>query len=200
MDPELLGWLASAVFLVRLLPQPIRLWRTGTPQGVSPLAAMNSALSDLAWLLYGLGAGLVPVWLVAVLALPPGIWTVVLLRRRTSRGDLLLAGLWLATILVAAYTGGLVALLGVSVLVNQGPQVLEALRSDDLRGVAAPTWWIALADATLWGSYGVVVGDAAVVAYGVVLFACATTILVRLWVTRRVPRVSQPEPAVAFAD
>ena len=85
MSASAVGWVASIVFLARLLPQPIRLFRTGVPNGVSPLAMMNSAVSDIAWVLYGLSAGLAPVWVVALLALPPGIWTIVLLRDRITR-------------------------------------------------------------------------------------------------------------------
>ena len=88
MSVEVLGVLASIAFFARLTPQPIRLWRTGVPDGVSPMAAMNAALSDIGWILYGLAAGLVPVWLTAVVALVPGVWTVWLLRREATRRDL----------------------------------------------------------------------------------------------------------------
>jgi phosphoglucosamine mutase len=53
-----LGYFASAVFLVRLLPQPIRLARDGRPAGVSALAALNAVVSAFAWTAYGLIAGL----------------------------------------------------------------------------------------------------------------------------------------------
>src|SRR5690349_2612620 len=122
MSPALLGWLASILFISRLLPQPVRLVRTGLPEGVSPLAAINAVVSEAAWLLYGWEAGLVPVWAVSLAALVPGIWTVALLRRQVSAGDLARAGLWLAVIVVAATTGRLGVVLGVSVLVSVGPQ------------------------------------------------------------------------------
>ncbi len=192
MSPEVIGWVASVVFLCRLLPQPIRLARTGVPDGVSPLATMNAALSDIGWLLYGLSAGLAPVWVVALLALPPGIWTIVLLRQRITRRDVVGASVWLAIILLAWLSGGLVALLGMSVLVNQGPQVWAALRSNDLDGIATTTWYIALVDASLWGGYGVVSGDVALMSYGVVLFASASVILGRVWWTRRLEPVLAP--------
>ncbi len=192
MSPEVIGWVASAVFLCRLLPQPIRLARTGVPDGVSPLAMMNAALSDIGWVLYGLSAGLAPVWVVALLALPPGIWTIVLLRTRITRRDVLGASAWLAVIVIAWATGGLVALLGMSVLVNQGPQVWAAVRSNELDGIATTTWFIALADASLWGGYGVASGDVALMSYGVVLFASASVILGRVWWTRRLELALAP--------
>ena len=86
---------------------------------------------------------------------------------------------------MAAALGLLVAVLAVGVLVTQGPQVLRALRESDLRGLAAATWWLSLLDATTWGAYGLAVGDAALVAYGVVLSTSACIVLTRIRVTRR---------------
>lgn len=196
MSPEVIGWVASAVFLCRLLPQPLRLARTGVPDGVSAMAALNSAISDLAWVIYGLAAGLVPAWSVALVALGPGLWTVALLRRATTRRDLVVAGLWLGLIVVSAVTGNLTVLLGVSVFVNQGPQVWAAVRSDDLRGIAPMTWYIACADASLWGAYGVARGDLALMLYGGVLLTFSLIILGRVHLTRRASGL-EPAPAPA---
>ncbi len=173
------------MFLVRLLPQPVRLARTGVASGVSPLAALNSLLTMIAWVTYGLIAGLPLVWAVSVVALIPGVWTVVLLRRDVSRRDLTWAGAWLAVQVVAAVLGLLVAVLAFGVLVTQGPQVLRALRESDLRGLARATWWLSLLDATTWGAYGLAVGDAALVSYGVVLATSAGIVLGRIHITRR---------------
>jgi len=200
MSVEVLGVLASIAFFARLTPQPIRLWRTGVPDGVSPMAAMNAAVSDLGWILYGTAAGLVPVWLTAVVALVPGLWTVWLLRRETTRRDLLWSGLWLATIGLAWASGTLVGILAISVVVNQGPQVVRALREDDLRGVSPTTYVLALADAGLWGAYGVAADDAAVMGYAVVLFAAAVTVLTRIWWTRRTAAVAFGEVADLASD
>lgn len=183
----LLGWLATVAFLVRLLPQPIRLMRTGVPDGVSPMAVMNIALTELAWLLYGLIEGLVPVWVVSLPALPLGLWTVVLIRRQITARDLLGSGVWLAAIVLGWLTGALAVVLAASVLVNYGPQVVTAVRGHRLEGLAPATWWLALADASLWGAYGVAVGDPALVGYCVVLSASAAVILWRIWRTRAEP-------------
>jgi hypothetical protein len=58
------------------------------------------------------------------------------------------------------------------------------LRRDDLTGIAAATWWIAIVDAALWGALGWVTDDAALVGYWAVLTVCAVTVLGRLWWTR----------------
>lgn len=185
MPADVLGWIASIAFFARLFPQPIRLARTGVPDGVSPLGALNAAVSDIGWILYGIGAGLVPVWGTAAVALVPGVWTVALLRRSTGRRDVVGGLVWLAVILLAWRTGAMVTILGLSVLVNQGPMVWTALREDRLDGIAPMTWLLALADASLWGLYGVAVGDAALMGYGAVLFTSAVVILGRVWWTRR---------------
>ncbi|MGZ4710274.1 MAG: hypothetical protein ACXWBN_16185 [Acidimicrobiales bacterium] len=182
---DVLGLLASGVFLVRLLPQPLRLARTGVAAGVSPLSALNSMLTMIAWVSYGLIAGLPLVWVVSVVALVPGVWTVVLLRRDVTRRDLTWAGAWLAVQVLAASVGLLVAVLAAGVLVTQGPQVVRALRERDLTGLAAATWWLSLLDASTWGAYGLAVGDAALVAYGVVLASSAGIVLSRIRITRR---------------
>jgi len=184
MSPELLGWLASVVYLSRLLPQPIRLTRTGLPEGISTVAAMNAVISDAAWIAYGLQAGLLPVWLVALVGVVPGVWTVVLLRREVDRGDLVRSGAWLAVIVVAALVGGLGVILAASVLVNVGPQVWTALRSNDLRGLSAFTWVLAIGDGLLWGAYGWVVADVALLAYAGVLVTGALIVLLRMAMTR----------------
>jgi uncharacterized protein with PQ loop repeat len=184
MSPELLGWLASILFISRLLPQPLRLVRTGLPDGVSPLAAVNAVVAESAWLVYGLQAGLVPVWVVSLAALVPGVWTVVLLRRRLDRRVAARAGTWVAVIVVAALLGRLGVVLGVSVAVSIGPQVWTALRSSDLRGLSPYTWLIAIADGLTWGAYGLAVGDAALLGYAAVLVGGSLVVLARLARTR----------------
>lgn len=177
--------LASAIFLVRLMPQPVRLARTGVALGVSSLAAINAVLSAAAWLAYGVIAGLPVVWGVSVLALVPGIWTVVLLRHRITRGELRVALAVIAAGVAASLLGLLGLLLAVSVLLTSGPQVLKALREHDLTGIAPATWWVAIADASSWGLYGVLLGDRALEGYGTVLLASAVTVLTRIWWTSR---------------
>ena len=203
MSPELIGWIASGVFLARLLPQPIRLFRTGVPDGVSPLSAMNSQIANLGWFLYGIGVASVPIWLVAAVASVPTAWQVLLLRRRITSRDLFGAGLWLAIILTTWLTGSLAFILAGTVIVCQGPQVWTAVTNRNLTGIAVTTWWIAIADATTWGAYGIARGDFALIGYGVVLLACAVTILGRVYWVRRsssapaLPLVTATATAVA---
>jgi uncharacterized protein with PQ loop repeat len=192
MSAEVIGYVASVVFLARLMPQPIRLARTGVPDGVSPLAMMNGVFSDVGWILYGLSVGLLPVWGVAVLALPAGIWTVALLRDRITRNDLFGAAVWLTTILIAWQVDRLAVILGLSVIVNHGPQVWAAVSSNHLRGISRTTWLLAIGDASLWGGYGIATGDPALMGYGGVLLTGALIILGRIWWTSRLDGATDP--------
>ncbi len=181
---DVLGIVAMAAFVVRLLPQPVKLLRTGVPDGVSPMTAINIALTEVAWLIYGLVEGLVPVWAVSLPALPLALWTVVLLRRRITGRDLLGAAAWSTVIAVTWVFGVLGVALALSVLVNYGPQVWVAVRSERLEGIAAATWWLAIVDAATWSAYGLAVSDPELLLYGAVLTASAITILVRIRQTR----------------
>ncbi|MDE3204812.1 MAG: hypothetical protein KGQ66_11390 [Acidobacteriota bacterium] len=178
---------ASAAFLVRLLPQPLRTLRTGHVAGVSALAAMNAGIADLAWLTYGLDRHLPAVWLVSIPALATSTWTVLLLRRAVRRADLALAGLWLAAIALSAVAGILTVALAAGVLVCCGPAVYSAYTSSRPVGLSRWTWWLAVVDAGSWGAYGWVVGDRALELYGVVMLATAAAVLARI---RRLPTAS----------
>jgi len=188
---DVLGLVASAVFIARLTPQPVRLARRGVADGVSPLAALNALVSALAWFVYGLVADDPVVWVVSLVAVVPGLWAVVLLTPSTTRRDVLLAGSWAAVVVVAGVAGALAAALAMGVVVSQGPQVWQALRDDDLDGLAPATWWLSLLDAATWGAYGLAVGDAALRGYAVVLSTSAVIVLLRIrWTRRRAAAVA----------
>lgn len=179
---------ASVVFLVRLLPQPIRLARSGVAAGVSSAAALNAVVSAMAWIAYGLIQGLPVVWGVSVLALIPCTWQAALLRRQITRRDLAAVGGFVAALLAAAAMGVLGVALAGTVLVTTGPQIRRVLREHDLSGIAPATWWVAIVDAVTWGAYGWAVSDAALVGYFVALLGAAIIVLTRLaWTSRSVP-------------
>jgi uncharacterized protein with PQ loop repeat len=192
-----LGWLAAVVVIVRMIPQPVRLVRTGVPHGVSALAVINIALTELAWIVYGLRENLVPVWALSLVAFPAGLWTVYLLRDRITRRDLLGAAVWSAAIVLGTLTGTLALALAFSVVVNYGPQVVTAIRGSRLEGLAPATWYLALADAGLWGAYGLAVGDPALIGYCAALASAAVVILARIAHERSSP--ATVEPALTLA-
>lgn len=193
MPISLIALTASAIFLARLVPQPVRLARTGVPDGVSALSALNGVTACCAWIAYGLMIGVVPVWLVSLLALIPSVWTAWLLRREMTWSVLGLAGVWVATLFLAAALGVFGAILGICVIVTQGPQVVRAIREHDLSGISATTWRIAIFDGLAYGLYGIALGDPALLGYCVVLVTCSAIVLVRLWQT-------SPEPVPVYAS
>lgn len=199
---EILGWLGSALFLARLVPQPLRIWRTGISHGVSAQAAINASVSDAGWLVYGLAAGLPPVWACTVLAIPLDLWSAWLLRKKASPRSFVSASMWGLVMVGAWIVGREVALgtvLGFSVLINHAPQVWTALTAKELGGIAPATWYFALADAALWGGYGVVVRASGLIMYGAVLLTSSIIVLYRLWRVGGLRRL-KPEPADGIPD
>lgn len=184
---ELLGWLAVVLNFARLGSQPWHNLRSGHLDGVSATALGNNLVSDIFWLWFGLEAGLAPVWIVAVLVLPIDVLSVVVVRARIGKWAVLsalgwtvaLAGAWLV-----AGVGGLGALLVISVAVVMTPQILAVIRLPRLTGLSLVTVGLSLADAAAWGVYGVLVGDATVKFYGVVLAMAALVIGWRVVVTK----------------
>jgi uncharacterized protein with PQ loop repeat len=192
---ELAAWIGGAIFVARLSPQPIKLWRHRNEAGVSWLAAVNTLTTTLGWTIYGLGVDEFVIWFPTLFAFVPEVATIALLGvRPSSRRDARLAALWLTAVLVAWPLGGragLGAVMAVGVLAGVVPQVLTALTSNDLSGLAKRTWHFALVDAALWGTYAASVADLAIGFYAIVLLTGAVVILVRLRVAER-----RSEPAV----
>jgi uncharacterized protein with PQ loop repeat len=175
-----LAIVASAIYLVRLLPQPIKTLRTGKVEGASWLGAANTLIADGAWFAYGLTAHIPPVWLVSIPAVAASAWTVALLRNEITAVNAAVAAAWLSTVLVAAEAGALGAVLTGTVLVTCGPHLVSAFRSREPAGVSRTTWRIAIADALSWGLYGVAIGNVALEGYGLALLATAILMLLRL--------------------
>lgn len=185
---DVLGIVASIVFIARLTPQPVRLARSGVADGVSALSALNALIAAVSWLVYGLVVDDPVVWIVSLVAVVPGLWAVVLLRHRTVPVDLVAAGAWAGVVVAAAVAGFLAAALGVGVVVTQGPQVWRACRDHDLSGLSPATWWLSILDAATWGAYGIAVVDPALIGYAAVLSTSALVVLVRISWTERAAR------------
>lgn len=60
--PDLAGFAAGSVGVASCVPQLTRVWKTKEQAGVGPVAWMFSAVLGVAWVAYGLAAGLAPVW------------------------------------------------------------------------------------------------------------------------------------------
>lgn len=60
------------------------------------------------------------------------------------------------------------------------PQVVRVLRAEHLDGVSAPTYWIVLANAAMWGAWSLLTGEHAAGAPALVNGPAAVLILRRL--------------------
>jgi hypothetical protein len=179
------GFIATAATVLAggfLLPQIIRVVRSGDIAGVSPAWAGFGLVTNLAWVLY---LGRNGIW-GAVLA--PGV---AVLAYGTTLGVIRgRAGPWAKfSVVYAAVLAGLAAgagLAGVALflilapVIQLAPAVAAAYRSRFPSGLSPVTWALSLAEAALWGVYGWMVADTALVGYGLVTSAGSLLVLFRL--------------------
>jgi hypothetical protein len=64
------------------------------------------------------------------------------------------------------------------------PSIWTAYRTPDPSGVSPGTWWIGLAEALLWGYFGLYHTDAGIITFGVVGIVGSSLMLVRYHTTR----------------
>jgi uncharacterized protein with PQ loop repeat len=173
--------IGTTLGLVRALPQLVRLLRARDAHGVSVDTAGTSSVVSTAWAAYGVltrqgaviaasGASAVMFALVTAAALRYG---------RTVR-ELRATPAWLLVLAVAGLAAGergLGVLLPASVLVANTPQLLVAWREPDLSGLSPGTWTLSVAEAVVWGGYGVLAGDRSIMVYGVLHLVTSATIL-----------------------
>ena len=174
-------------------PQAVRLLRTRTTSGVSPVWVGVSIAMNLWWLVYGLAAdlwALVPISVVALVLYGVIAVTLTRLRRGRTVPEIALGATIGLVPLPALALGGLDAA-GVAIGVGYGlqlaPAVIAAYRTRELHGVAPGTWIMAFVESAIWFAYGLDVLDPALLvggASGVVLPALP---LARLVVTGHRP-------------
>jgi hypothetical protein len=165
-----------------LLPQIVRVVRSGDVAGVSPVWAGFGLVTNLAWVLY---LGRNGIW-GAVVA--PGL---AVLAYGTTLGVIRgRGGPWAtASVAYAAVLAGLVAAAGMAGIalflvmapvVQLAPAVAAAYRSRCPSGLSPATWALSVAEAGLWGIYGWKVADPALVGYGLVTSGGSLLVLVRV--------------------
>lgn len=181
--------LATAATLVLLVPQIVKLVRTGESAGVSSTWPALGMLSNTGWVVY-----LVHEALWASVAAPAGagagyaviLWA--LARAGRPLGPSLGRGAGFGAVLAAiGAVGGWTALgvaLGLSFAVMLAPSLWVAYRTPDPAGIAPGTWWFGIAEAALWGFYGWHHADPGIVTYAVVAAAGSAAMLARYAATR----------------
>jgi len=180
-----LALVATVISGAFLVPQLRRLRRTQDGGGVSLTAAGVGLVSTVAWATYGFGTeslALVAPSLIGAAQYAALVW---LLRSTGHTSPLSVV----AALLVIAVSGSASAIAGhgpwagigtaltIAVVVQYTPAVLDARRSETVSGISQSTWLLIGVNGSTWASYGLLVGDDAVAAYGVVLGVAAGAVL-----------------------
>ena len=186
---NLVGIVATAVTFVQILPQIVRLVRTGRTEGVSPAWAAGGATINLGWLAYVIEGRFwvtIPSIIVAVSSF---VLALCLLYRNGAsiRAGLLMSGTIAVASVAIQQAAGWTALgtvLGLSNGLYLGPSVVAAWRSHAPVGVSPLTWWLTVLEGLKWGFYGVLVEAVPIMVYGSTAILLALLVLLRLWVAR----------------
>lgn len=181
-----------------LVPQTVKLIRTRDTEGVSATWPALGFVVNLGWFVYMISQQLwaaVAAPLVTFLSYLVVLWA---LRRagRSLRSSVIRGGAWAVVLTVVGLVLGWPAFgvaLGISIGVQLTPSIWSAYRSADPSGVSPGTWWIGLAEALLWGYYGLFNRDAGIITFGVVATMASTLMLARYFATR--DRDAQDQPA-----
>lgn len=177
---------ASLLSVVLLLPQLIRLWRTGDLRGISstwPALGLSLNLWWSGYLVHARLPAMLPASVIVVVLYATVVVLVGSIDGRERSRMAVRAGL--ANVACAALLawGGWTLLglgLGTAYAVQLLPAVITAWRSESVAGVSAATWWIALAEAAIWGAFGATNHDGPTTFYGVTGAVAAAAMLERL--------------------
>lgn len=176
----IVGLAACAAFVAELAPQPLRIWRTRSLDGISATGSGITLVTEVGWLIYGVHGGFVVVTLTALLAGTLKLWQFSLTRPHWTARNLRLVAGWAVAIAVGAVSGTLGFVLVGGLLLGLGPQALAVVRSPSIAGVSPWRWWLALCSGSLWVAYGLLSGAWAVAATGAAGLALAALALQRL--------------------
>lgn len=156
-----------------VMPQILRLHRTGSTSGVSAAWIGVGIAMNAWWTAYAVGSGLwglLPVAIGGVLLYGVLAMQVLGISGRLAARQLLIGALVVGVIpLPALVLGGTEAAgiaVGLCYAVQFTPAVVESLRSSDLQGLSFSTWLMALGEALIWVVYGLAVADVALIIGG----------------------------------
>ena len=183
---------ATILGVTALIPQIVKLVRTGDPAGISATWPAIGLVSNAAWSAYLIQAGLWPASISTSSMI--GFYALVLwalrpagapLRRPVVRG--IVWGAVLAMITAGAGWFVLGTVLGFSQFIQMAPAIWTAYRTAIPSGISAVTWWISGIEGTLWGYYGWYHGDIPVMIFAATFFTTAVLMLARYHAVVRSP-------------
>jgi uncharacterized protein with PQ loop repeat len=168
-------------------PQALRMFRTGTTEGVSSTWIGVSLAINAWWTAYALTVSLWALLPVSVVSFLLYAWIAAIYTRACGRAALpgmLVGGFVLGMAPLPALVFGGWEVAGVAIGLSYGlqlaPAVIASYRTDALDGVAPGTWIISFVEAALWVAYGFGVSDPALVAGGAAGVLMAGAIIARL--------------------
>jgi len=181
--------LATIGTVTFLIPQIVKLVRTRDSHGVSSTWPALGFVTNVGWFVYLIAQALwaaIVAPLVTFISYAVTLWALARtgrdLRRSSLRG-LAWASLLAVTTVIAGWDA-LGVVLGLSYGVMLAPSIWTAYRTPDPSGVSPGTWWIGLAEALLWGYFGLYHTDAGIITFGVVGIVGSSLMLVRYHTTR----------------
>lgn len=181
---------ATATTLTFLVPQIVKLVRTGDSTGVSTSWPAMGLVSNVGWFAYFIHEAL---WASVLAPLGASIgygvtlWALVRTGRQLGasllRGLVLLVVLLAITVLAGWTTLGVA--LGLTFGVMMAPSIWTAYRTADPVGISAGTWWIGVLEAVLWAFYGWHNADAGVLTFAGMAVTGSGLMLARFYSTQR---------------
>ncbi len=193
------GIVATAVSFTLVIPQIVRLLRTGETAGVSVAWCSAGVVVNLAWISYVIAE---QVWIaipsVAVATISFAIALFLLYRNGAAVSAGLLYSLMIAVACVAVQRSAgwtvLGTVLGLGTAVHFGPSVVAAWRSHTPVGVSPLTWSLAECEGLFWALYGILVATGPIIVFGVTEALVSALVLLRLWVARHRIRAAIAAP------
>lgn len=185
---ELLALFANALAATFLIPQIARLRVRRDPAGVSATWAAFGVVTNAAWVLYLASNGLwLPLLAPALAFVAYGVTLAIVARLQQASNWVWQIALYTVAIGLALPVGGLVTLglfLALTPAIQVAPALVAVFRERHPSGLSPGTWALAASEALLWGLYGWLIADTALLGYGVVTTVASVVILGRWAWTR----------------
>ena len=180
---------ANGVTFVQIVPQIVRLIRTGHTEGVSPTWAAAGMTINLCWLAYVVENGFwetIPSIIAANFSFGLALYLLYRNGVNVRVGLLMSAAIAVASVVIQRTAGWTVlgTVLGLSNGLYLGPSVIAAWRSHVPVGISPASWCLTVLEGLKWGFYGVLVFAVPIMVYGVTAILLALLVLLRLWVAR----------------
>ena len=194
------GLVATAVTIVHVVPQIVRLLRTGRVEGVSAAWAFVALTLNIGWMAYVIAEEFwitIPSILVAFVSFGSALYLMYRNGADVRPGALMSAAVAVASVAIQLAAGWTVlgTVLALSNGLYLGPSVVTAWRSHTPVGVSPLTWALAVLEGLLWGFYGVVVAAGPIIVFGATEAGLSALVLLRLWVARDRIRAALSRPA-----